>query len=117
VKGVLVTPYETVAVPAPLPDAPPDYWPATWAEVPGERFERDGVTFAVVSVPAGTEDARIRGDDLAPMRCEGGNIWGADGVIASCAKRCPGSRGLYPVELAGRESCPREPVYPETQEP
>jgi hypothetical protein len=64
-----VIPFETLAVPV-LPD---DVWPATWAEVPGERFEHDGSIYAVVSVPAGTDDPRIR-RDLAPMYCEGDPI-------------------------------------------
>jgi hypothetical protein len=70
--GELVTPFETVAVPAPAPDSAPE-WPAEWAEVPGERFTRDGTEYAAVSVPAGTEDARIR-RDLTPMYCEGDPI-------------------------------------------
>lgn len=64
--------FETVALPAPAPDSAPD-WPASWAEVPGERFEHEGAEYAVVSVPAGTDDPRIR-RDLAPMRCEGDPI-------------------------------------------
>lgn len=99
--------FETVALPAPAPDSAPD-WPASWAEVPGERFTVDGAEYAVVSVPAGTDDPRIR-RDLAPMTCEGGRISGT--VSATCRHACPGTRGLYEVELAGRESCSREPVY------
>ena len=106
--------YETVAVLAPAPDALPD-WPATWAEVPGERFEHEGVTFAVVSVPAGATDPRIR-RDLAPMTCEGGTVTDRYGrVVGTCCVACPGTRGLYPVELAGRESCQRAIVYPEPE--
>jgi hypothetical protein len=95
--------FETVALAAPAPDSAPD-WPADWAEVPGERFIVDGIEYAVVSVPAGSDDLRIR-RDLAPMTCEGGHITGS--VVATCPYACPGSRGLYEVELAGRESCRR----------
>jgi hypothetical protein len=95
--------FETVATLAPAPDSAPD-WPATWAEVPGERFAHDDTEYAVVSVPAGTDDPRIR-RDLAPMRCEGGYVTGT--VTATCPHACPGTRGLYQVELAGRESCAR----------
>jgi hypothetical protein len=109
--------FETVALPAPAPDSAPD-WPSSWAEVPGERFDHDGVEYAVVSVPAGTDDSRIR-RDLAPMRCEGGIVYLAvreDGCdVATCSHACPGRRGLYPVELAGRESCRRELVPMETE--
>ncbi len=103
-----MTAYETVALPV-LPD---DVWPAAWAEVPGERFTVDGTEYAVVSVPAGTEDERIR-RDLAPMTCLDGTITGT--VAATCPHACPGTRGLWPVELAGRESCKREMAFP-TQE-
>jgi hypothetical protein len=104
-----VTAYETVALPAPVPDTAPD-WPPTYAEVPGERFTSEGTTFAVVSVPLGTSDPRIR-RDLAPVTCTAGVH--SDG--GTCRHACPGSRGLWPVELAGRESCAREPVYSETE--
>jgi hypothetical protein len=103
---------ETVATLAPLPDSAPD-WPAEWAEVPGERFivmsegDEIGTEYAVVSVPAGTDDPRIR-RDLAPLVCLDGNIYTRDGDLhADCPHACPGTRGLYPVELAGRESCRR----------
>jgi hypothetical protein len=100
--------HDTIAVPV-LPD---DVWPASWAEVPGERFTRNGTEYAVVSVPAGTEDPRIR-RDLAPLVCLDGNIYTRDGDLhADCPHACPGSRWLYPVELAGRESCHRELVEP-----
>jgi hypothetical protein len=128
--------FETVATLAPAPDSAPD-WPATWAEVPGERFAHDDTEYAVVSVPAGTDDPRIR-RDLAPMRCDGGYVYRVGPCehperdpghvcdhsndficsdcpdrdrdlvpLATCPHACPGSRGLYPVELAGRESCAR----------
>jgi hypothetical protein len=103
--------FETVALPTPAPDSAPD-WLATWAEVPGERFIVDGIEYAVVSIPAGTDDPRIR-RDLAPMRCDGGYVTGS--VTATCPRACPGTRGLYPVELAGRESCHRELVPVETE--
>jgi hypothetical protein len=103
--------FETVAILAPAPDSAPE-WPTTWAEVPGERFEHEGSIYAVVSVPAGTDDPRIR-RDLAPMTCEGGAITGS--VVATCPHACPGRRGLYEVELAGRETCHRELVPVETE--
>jgi hypothetical protein len=98
--------FETIAIPVPAAD---DVWPLDWAEVPGERFTRDGTEYAVVSVPAGTDDPRIR-RDLAPMTCEGGRITGS--VVANCPHACPGTHPLWPVELAGRESCHRELVEP-----
>jgi hypothetical protein len=106
--------FETVAIIAPAPDSAPG-WPASWAEVPGERFEHEGCEYAVVSVPAGTDDPRIR-RDLAPMYCDGGEI--RDGHVeplGTCPHACPGRRGLYPVELAGRETCHRELVPVETE--
>lgn len=102
--------WETVAVAVVVDES----WPSDWAEVPGERWQgADGETYAVVSVPAGTDDQRIR-RDLAPMECEGGSVYLAvrrDGCdVATCHHACPGTRGLWPVELAGRESCTRDLV-------
>lgn len=111
--------YQTlaIAVPPQDPESAEATWalPEGWAEVPNERFTSNDIEYAVVSIPKNADTTGYT-TGPAPMTCIDGQITANGTPIATCPHACPGIRGLFPVELAGREACHREFIYPDPPE-